>query len=94
MSAPGVDAKPLRVFLSYAWESDDYRNQVKALATRLREDGIDARLDAWHAEGLTIPEFMSREARHADRVLILCSPTYKAKVHAMEDGDKVTGVGW
>jgi len=56
----------MRVFISYAWENDEYRALVKTLAARLRQDGIDARLDAWHLEGLTIPEFMSRETRYAD----------------------------
>jgi hypothetical protein len=84
----------MRVFISYAWEDDEYRALVKSLAARLREDGIDARLDAWHLEGLTIPEFMSREVRHADKILVVCSPQYRQKVHAMEDGERITGTGW
>jgi len=84
----------VRVFVSYAWEDEAYRELVKRLAARLREDGIDARLDAWHLEGLSIPEFMAREVRNADRMLVLCSPGYRRKVHAMEDGEQVTGVGW
>jgi menaquinone-dependent protoporphyrinogen IX oxidase len=36
----------MRVFISYAWEDDQYRTLVKRLAVRLRDDGIDARLDA------------------------------------------------
>jgi hypothetical protein len=84
----------MRVFISYAWENDEYRALVKRLATRLRQDGIDARLDAWHLEGITIPEFMGREVRNADKVLVVCSPQYREKVHAMEDGKQVTGTGW
>jgi TIR domain len=84
----------VRVFISYAWEDDDYRNRVKALAARLRDDGIDARLDAWHLEGLTIPEFMNREVRLADKILIVCSPAYRRKIAAMEDGEHITGSGW
>src|ERR1700733_10372487 len=83
-----------RVFISYAWESSEYRLRVKGLAARLRQDGVDARLDAWHLDGLPIPEFMSREVRHAEKILILCSPQYRDKVHAMEDGQGVTGSGW
>ncbi len=84
----------MRVFISYAWEDDEYRALVKSLAVRLREDGIDARLDAWHLEGLTIPEFMSREVRHADKIIVVCSPQYRKKFHAMEDGERMPGVGW
>jgi menaquinone-dependent protoporphyrinogen IX oxidase len=69
----------MRVFISYAWENDEYRTLVKRLAARLREDGIDVRLDAWHLEGLSIPEFMSREVRHADKILVVCSPQYRQK---------------
>jgi tetratricopeptide (TPR) repeat protein len=37
---------------------------------------------------------MDREVRHADRVLVVGSPGYQQKVHGMEDGAKLTGVGW
>jgi hypothetical protein len=86
---------PKRVFLSYAWESDEFRLWAKRLATRLRDDGVDARLDDWHlpANG-NIPEFMNREVREADWVLVLCSPGYQKKVRATEDGERVSGVGW
>ena len=93
-TAEAAESSAPRVFLSYAWEDDAYRALVKQLAVRLRQDGVDARLDAWHAQGVSIPEFMSREVRRADKVLVLCSPMYQQKVHAMEDGLPPTGVGW
>lgn len=86
---------PIRVFISYAWEDEEYRRWVRSLATQLRGDGVDARLDYWHLEeGLTIAEFMDREVRNADKVLVLCSPKYRSKVHAMQEGQGVTGSGW
>jgi hypothetical protein len=90
-----VPVTPKRVFLSYAWESDEFRLWVKRLATRLRDDGVEARLDDWHlpANG-NIPEFMNREVREADWVLVLCSPGYQERVRATEDGQRVSGVGW
>src|SRR5208282_6214578 len=85
---------PVRVFVSYAWEDVTYRRLVKSLATRLRYNGVDARLDPWHLRGATtIPEFINREVRHASKLLIVCSPQYKSKVHAMEDGH-TSGAGW
>ena len=93
-SPGGGSPASVRVFLSYAWEDDDYRELVKKLATRLRKDGIEARLDAWHLNSLTIPEFMSREVRKANRIPVLCSPAYQRMVHAMEDGETISGVGW
>ncbi|MEM7249980.1 MAG: toll/interleukin-1 receptor domain-containing protein [Pseudomonadota bacterium] len=83
------------MFISYAWESDAFRDWVKQLATQLRADGIDARLDAWHLEdGITFVEFMNREVRQADRVLVLCSPEYRRNVEATEEGENVHGAGW
>lgn len=32
----------MRVFISYAWEDDEYREFAKGLAARLRKDGVDA----------------------------------------------------
>jgi hypothetical protein len=36
-----------RVFISYSWDSDEHKDRVRALATHLRKNGIDARLDQW-----------------------------------------------
>lgn len=86
---------PVRVFVSYAWEDEPYKEWVRALATRLRSDGVDARLDQWHLEeGGNIPEFMNREIRHADFVLLLCSPGYRSKVQETQEGERMAGVGW
>ncbi len=91
---PGRDEVPKRVFISYAWEDEGYKTWVKRLAARLRNDGIDARLDAWHRENRTFSAFMTSEIRLADWVLVLCSPQYREKVHHTEAGKEQTGVGW
>jgi hypothetical protein len=46
------------------------------------------------AESNHIAEFMNREMRLADWVLVLCSPSYQSKVRATEDGERLAGVGW
>jgi hypothetical protein len=93
--SPRATTTPIRVFISYAWEDEDYRQWVARLASQLREDGVDARLDRWHLQpGQTIPSFMNSEVRQADKVLVLCSPKYREKVHAMEDGGPSSGSGW
>jgi len=87
--------EPVRVFISYAWEDDEYRFWVRRLATTLRRDGVDARLDAWHQQtGQDFPSFMNAEVRNADRILVLGSPQYRTKVHAFEELLGTTGVGW
>ncbi len=92
--SPQAENTPVRVFISYAWEDNDYRQWVAQPASQLRQDGVDARLDRWHLQrGQTIPEFMNSEVRNADKVLVLCSPKYREKVHAMEEGGPSTGSG-
>jgi hypothetical protein len=84
-----------RLFISYAWESEEYRVWVQRLAARFRADGVEARLDYWHLMANdNILEFMSREIRLADWVLVLCSPAYQSKVRAAEEGQSLSGVGW
>ncbi len=86
---------PVRVFVSYAWEDDEYRSWVRRLAGTLRRDGVDARIDAWHRQtGQDFASFMNAEVRNADRVLVLGSPDYRRKVHAFEEGRSTSGVGW
>jgi hypothetical protein len=90
-----LSEKPKRLFISYAWEDDDYRLWVRRLAARFRQDGVEARLDYWHLGASdNIPEFMNREIRLADWVLVLCSPAYQVKVRATEDKQRLSGVGW
>src|SRR4051794_35138473 len=87
--------KPVRVFISYAWEDDEYRSWVRRLAATLRRDGADARLDVWDLQvGQDFPSFMNAEVRNADRILILGSPQYRTKVHAFEENRSTSGVGW
>lgn len=52
------------------------------------------RTDHWHLNGRSFAEFMNAEVREADRILILLSPAYRTKVHAMEAGGAVRGTGW
>lgn len=69
-----------KVFISYAWESEEHREWVKALANRLLSDGIDAVLDQYDLEpGDRLPQFMEQSVRSSDYVLIVCTPTYKQK---------------
>ena len=79
-----------KVFISYSWDDEAHKEWVRQLATQLRAEGVDARLDHWHAvPGDQLPEFMEREIRDSDYVIIVCTPSYKAKSEA-----RVGGVGY
>lgn len=79
-----------KVFISYAWESEEHREWVKALADRLLSDGIEAVLDQYDLElGDRLPQFMEQSVRSSDYVLIICTPTYKRKAD-----ERIGGVGY
>jgi Effector-associated domain 7/TIR domain len=88
---------PPTAFVSYSWDSDQHRDWVRELATRLRGDGIDVKLDQWNAVlGDNLPQFMETAVRENDYVLIVCTPRYKAKADkrtggAGYEGDIITG---
>jgi hypothetical protein len=74
-------------FISYSWDDDTHRAWVRDLATQLRATGVDARLDNWHTvPGDQLPEFMEREIRDNDYVIIVCTPKYKAKSEGRTGG--------
>lgn len=79
-----------RVFISYTRTSDEHAAWVESLATMLRANGIDARLDKWHLRtGMDLPQFMCNEIALADRVLIVSNDQYAERA----DG-RLGGVGW
>ncbi|MDB6152456.1 MAG: hypothetical protein JWL90_909 [Chthoniobacteraceae bacterium] len=74
-------------FTSYSWDDDDHRAWVAKLAERLRNDGVDVKLDKWHAiPGDQLPAFMEREIRTNAFVLIVCTPNYKKKSDSRKGG--------
>ncbi len=79
-----------RVFISYTGTDKDNAAWVKSLATVLRENGVDARLDAFHLKpGFDLPQWMTNEVIMADKVLLVCDK------HYMEKADfRKGGVGW
>jgi hypothetical protein len=77
-------------FISYAWENDEVKHWVKDLATQLRTDGIDAKLDQWEVvPGDQMPHFMEQSVRENNFVLIVCTPKYKSKSE-----NRIGGVGY
>jgi hypothetical protein len=78
------------VFISYSWDDEAHKHWVRQLATQLRTDGVDVHLDHWHAvPGDQLPEFMEREIRDNDYVLIICTPKYKDR-----SDKRIAGVGY
>ncbi len=74
-------------FISYSWDSDEHKTWVKELADSLLGDGIDVIIDQYDAEpGTRLPHFMEESIRDVDKVLIVCTPSYKNKADKRDGG--------
>ena len=80
----------IRIFISYTKTSDQHQKWVVSLATFLRQNGVEARLDIWNLRhGMYLPQFMANELTLADRVIIISNEEY-----AMRADGILGGVGW
>jgi hypothetical protein len=75
------------LFISYTHESPAHKQWVLKLATDLRANGVDAILDQWELKfGSDLTLFMERNIRGANRVLLVCTPTYQKKATVGKGG--------
>lgn len=79
-----------RVFISYTGTDVQNSRWVKSFTCRLRENGVDARLDQFHLKpGEDLPQWMTNELIMADKVLLICDKYYAEKAD-----NRKGGVGW
>ncbi|MGN8649159.1 TIR domain-containing protein [Eubacterium pyruvativorans] len=75
------------VFISYSWKCDDYIDQIRSLAEKLRSNGIDVILDQWDLKpGYDKFVFMEKSIEKADKVLIMCDESYAEKANNRRGG--------
>jgi hypothetical protein len=86
---------PMRVFISYAHDDAAHEERVRSFWLFLRGHGVDARLDlAVAGRRVDWAEWMTREVRDADRVLVIASPEYKRRAEGDAGPDEGRGVQW
>src|SRR5450755_3721350 len=84
-----------RVFVSYTHDSPAHLNRVLALSNRLREEGVDCRIDQYErspAEGW--PQWCDRQVEHSTFVLVVCTETYLRRFKREEMPQTGLGVTW
>ena len=75
------------VFMSYSHDSDQHKDWVLKLATRLVANGVNVLLDQWDLTlGSDLPRFMESGLTSADRVLAICTEVYVEKANAGRGG--------
>ena len=78
-----------KVFASYSHDSDDHKQWVLKLCTKLRENGVDVMLDQWDIRLGTDQTLFMEKLGTADRVLVICTDAYVEKAD-----NRAGGVGY
>jgi hypothetical protein len=81
--------RAIQVFISYSWSSDENIQKVVDLASRLRDDGIDVKLDKWDLKpGHDKYTFMEQmvTSENIERVLLICDKSYSEKANKRAGG--------
>ncbi len=73
--------------MSYSHDSEEHKEWVLQLATRLRSNGVDVLLDRWNVKlGSDLAAFMEQELSKSQRVICVCSETYVEKANRGKGG--------
>ncbi len=76
-----------RVFISYSHDSPEHKGWVLDLATRLRNNGVDAVIDMWELQpGGDLPHFMETNIAAAKYVVMICTSRYVEKANEGKGG--------
>lgn len=92
-----LDTKPATVFVSYAHESEPFRERVRALCYWLRDQGIALVCDIDHGTrppSMGWPAWMQHGIEDAAVVLVVASPKYKARFEKRAATNSGKGVAW
>lgn len=83
---PQTEQSPY-VFISYSHDSPEHKRWVSGLVDSLGENGVTVVFDQYDLRlGEDVPKFMERSVASADRVLMICTENYVAKVDDGEGG--------
>ena len=78
---------PPKLFVSYSHDTEQHKDWVLTLATRLMANGVDVILDQWDLTlGADLPRFMEQGLSEAKRVLAICTDAYVQKANAGRGG--------
>lgn len=82
-----IEEIPPQVFISYSHDSDEHKNWIIQLSTRLRSNGVDVILDAWNTKlGSDLASFMEHGLSKSQRVICVCSDNYLNKANVGKGG--------
>lgn len=76
-----------KVFISYSHDTQEHKDWVHQLASRLVANGVDVILDQWNLSlGGDLPKFIESGLTDAKRVLAICTESYVNKANTGKGG--------
>jgi hypothetical protein len=81
--------KKIKVFVTYAWESNEHNDKIISFVDFLRKKGFEATMDRLVTQKETATNFnkmMVTSIHQADKVIVVLSPKYKEKADSFEGG--------
>lgn len=76
-----------KIFISYSHDTLEHKKWVLELATRLRNNGIDAIIDQFELKpGDDLPHFMETHLAEANNIIMVCTERYVEKANSGEGG--------
>lgn len=85
---------PIKVFISYSWDSKEHVERVLDLAYALLEDGIDCMIDQFVQAPGNWDRWMLDQIEYSDYVLIVCSQRYYDRYRHRDEPNQGFGVKW
>jgi len=81
--------KSKKVFVTYAWESDEHNDKVISFVDFLRKKGYNASMDRKESQKKTSTDFnqmMIDGLKNSDKIIVVLSPKYKEKADEFKGG--------
>jgi hypothetical protein len=76
-----------KAFISYSHDTQEHKKWALELATRLRNNGIDAILDQFELQpGADLPHFMETHLASANKIVMICTEKYVDKANKGQGG--------
>jgi len=76
-----------KTFVSYSHDSLEHKKWILDLATRMRNNGVDAIIDQWELQpGSDLPHFMETHLSTSDKIVMVCTERYVRKANSGEGG--------
>lgn len=86
---PMTESTKTTVFVTYAWENEEFNSKIISFVNFLRENGFDASMDIkkdQEESSINFNQMMVEGIQNSDKVIIVLSQKYKERAEKFEGG--------